>query len=371
VRWLYLVVLAGCSFEHGLSSGSRDGAMIDTPDGEGSGSGSGSGSGMSSPLRQKTITIASGIVGTHVDFPLWISLTDPDLATRALANGSDIHFVAGSTPLAFEIQSFTKATGRLDAWVRVPSLAAGTTLLMRYGDATVAHPADSAATFSGYQAVWHFEDTLAAATIDDARNLRNGTAISLTTADSVAGQLGRGINFSDGTDQITFTNPLTGAGPHTISAWINQRATTSNDCIMQLGNGTLNEARWFHSRYNTSTMAVGFYTNDFVTVDEDIIADNWVLVTWVFEGANRVSRIYVDGELEAGPFTHNAGINTAGTAGSIGNAAAAFGTNMGINATLDEVRITNVARNANWIAAEALNQTTPAASYSISAEQVP
>jgi hypothetical protein len=68
---------------------------------------------------------------------------------------------------------------------------------------------------------------------------------------------------------------------------------------------------------------------------------------------------------------HSGGINTQGTAGTIGNAATAFGTNMGLNATLDEVRIINVARSASWLAAEALDQTSPGMAYMISAEQTP
>ena len=44
---------------------------------------------------------------------------------------------------------------------------------------------------------------------------------------------------------------------------------------------------------------------------------------------------------------------------------------MGLNATLDEVRIINVARSASWLAAEALDQTSPAMAYMISAEQTP
>jgi hypothetical protein len=38
---------------------------------------------------------------------------------------------------------------------------------------------------------------------------------------------------------------------------------------------------------------------------------------------------------------------------------------------LDEVRIIDVARSASWIAAEALNQTSPTLFYSVSAEQMP
>ena len=44
---------------------------------------------------------------------------------------------------------------------------------------------------------------------------------------------------------------------------------------------------------------------------------------------------------------------------------------MGILATLDEVRIIGAVRSASWIAAEALNQKTPASFYSVGTELTP
>jgi hypothetical protein len=333
--------------------------------------GSDAGDATMSTLRQKTITIGSGVNGTLVSFPLWITLTDSDLASRARSDGTDIYFLAGTTKLDYQIQSWTKNTGRLDAWVRVPSLAAGTQILMRYGDVTAAHAANAPGTFTGYQAVWHLDDSLQNTMVADARNLANGTAVMLGPNDSAAAQLGRGINFSDGNDEITFTNPLSGNTAHTISVWINQRATITNDAIIVLGNGAQNEARWLHSRYNQSTIALGFYVNDYPDPNENIIGGGWTLLHWVFEGQNRMTRIYRDGVLVAGPFQHMSGIDTMGTAGYIGNAPIAFGTNMGLNATLDELRIINVARSPDWIAAEFANQKTPGTFYTVSAEQTP
>jgi hypothetical protein len=381
VRAAVLVLLASCSFEHGrVPGGTVDDGGIDAPDDgngggsdTGGGSGSDSGSNTSSTLRQKTITITGAVTGTLTDFPLWVSMTDADLAADARSDGTDIHFVTGNsaTPLDFQIQSFTKSTGRLDAWVRVPSLATGSELALRYGDVTMAHAPDAPGTFAGYAAVWHLDDPLTNNTIVDARALRNGTAAMLGPSESVAAWLGRGISFKGGADQITFTNPLTGTTPHTISLWINQRATANNDAIIALGNATPNQARWFHSRYEAATIAVGLYANDFTNVNDDVIGDGWVLLHWVFEGTNRMSRIYRGGVQIAGPFQHNAGINTQGTGGVLGNAPGGFGADMGINATLDEVRIINVARSAAWIAAEAANQGPGSTFYSVSAEQMP
>jgi hypothetical protein len=373
VRFALLALLAGCSFQPGMyaeTQPDRDAPLDDMTTAD-TGSVDGSPDATMTLLREKTITIAPTVVGTHADFPLWVSLTDADIAARATSTGADIHFVANGAPLDFEIQSWTQSTGRLDAWVRVPSLAAGTVLAVRYGDTSAAHQANPAGVFTGYAAVWHLEDALTTTTVVDARDQANGTAVNLDSADSVTAQLGRGIDFDDSTDQITFTNALTGTGSSTISVWIDQATTTTNDAIIAFGNGATNQARWFHSRYNSATIAVGFYANDYANPSEDIIGDGWVLLNWVYDGPSRMSRLYRGSALVAGPFQHASGVNTQGTAGTIGNAPAAYGTNMGLNATLDELRVIGVARSADWIAAEASNQTTPATFYTVGTEQIP
>ena len=368
-----VLLVSACSFDHGLAVFDASGSGSDTGSGSGSdammgsdGGGSGSDA-MGSTLRQKTITIGTIAGGPHTDFPVWITLSDADLMNRARSDGTDIHFLIGGQPADYQIQSWVKNTGRLDAWVRVPSLDTGSQIVMRYGDVSVAHAPDVPGTFAGYQAVWHLDDTLANTTVADARNLHNGTAVMLQANDSTTAQLGNGVNFSDGNDQITFTNPLAGNSAHTIAVWINQRATTTNDCIIAMGDTTMNHARWFHSRYNASTVAVGFYTNDWDNPAENIIGGNWTLMHWVYEG-NRQSRLYRNGVLVAGPFMHGNNIDTMGTAGSIGNAPVAYGTSMGLNAALDEMRIINVVRNANWIAMEYKNQKNPTTFYTVGPE---
>ena len=46
-----------------------------------------------------------------------------------------------------------------------------------------------------------------------------------------------------------------------------------------------------------------------------------------------------------------------------------FGTNMGFNGRVDEVRIADIARTPEWIAAEFSNQNTPDAFYTLGAEE--
>src|SRR3989339_2280431 len=76
---------------------------------------------------RKEITIDATKVssGPHTDFPVLVNLTsDASLATNAQADGDDILFTSsgGATQLKHEIEKYTRATGLLIAWVKVPSL---------------------------------------------------------------------------------------------------------------------------------------------------------------------------------------------------------------------------------------------------------
>ncbi|HSD89437.1 MAG TPA: DUF2341 domain-containing protein, partial [Kofleriaceae bacterium] len=202
MRWacsLAMVVAAGCSFQHGAAT-SGDGGK-DAADSRLPGSTPDAIDADTRTARAKTITVTGTVVGTHTNFPMWLSLTDADLASRAHADGTDIYFTdMTGTPLAFERQAWTKSTGTLEAWVLVPSLAMSSQIQVRYGDVAAASTPSSATVFAGFSAVWHLEDLLDTNAVVEARGTVPGTAVNLTTTDHVAGQLGSGINFTDGTD---------------------------------------------------------------------------------------------------------------------------------------------------------------------------
>jgi hypothetical protein len=91
----------------------------------------------------------------------------------------------------------------------------------------------------------------------------------------------------------------------------------------------------------------------------------------VFEGGNGRSRIYRNGvEIPGSPQTLS-NIDTQGTTGIIGHAPEpAYGTNMGMRGTLDELRIATTTRSAGWIATEYANQNSPSTFYAVGAEQL-
>jgi hypothetical protein len=333
-----------------------------------------------SSQRRKRIAIDPSRVnapgdGVLVDFPVLFSVVDPDIAARASADGSDIYFVAadGETRLAYEIEKWNPVTGELVAWVKLPVVSASvnTVFYVVYGDPGQAQPTNPPDVWSsGFAAVWHLsQDPGSGATgaITDSRGNHDGTAhTSMQSSDLVAGQIGNGIDFDGSDDEITFVNQLSGNTPHTISAWVNQRTTGSDDALVVLGTGQVNQARSFYSARTGDEVFFGFYANDHVSTI-NIENEGWTLLHWTYDG--NTSRLYVNGAQLGADVTSGTSINTQGTDGRIGNVpSAAFGSAMNLNGQADEVRIATAARPLEWIATEFNNQASPSTFYAVGPE---
>jgi hypothetical protein len=387
-----LAGMSGCKFEPGgLSPGEppADGAPLpDSRPGIDSSVTMDSGTAMDAPLpsdaretpqRRKRIAIdpsrvrAPAGAGALEDFPVLFSVVDPEIADRAGMDGSDIYFVAadGETRLAYEIEKWLPGTGELVAWVMLPEVSAteDTVFFVLYGDPDQAQPVNAEDVWTnGFDAVWHLsQDPGSGETgaITDSRGDHDGTARNMDSSDLVVGHIGDGIDFDGSNDEITFVNSISGNTPHTISAWVSQRTTGSNDAVVVLGTGSPNRARWLYSARNGNTVAFGFYANDLVS-GNNIENDGWTLLHWTYDG--NTSRLYVNGEQE-GPSDASGSVDTQGTDGRIGNVpSAAFGSAMNLNGQADEVRIATAARPQEWIQTEFNNQSNPSTFYAVGPE---
>lgn len=327
--------------------------------------------------RKKVITIDPAKVTDDLpNFPVWIRIAgDPQLMAQASANGADLYFTrSDGTPLEWELQRWTKATGDLEAWVRVDlSNNNPTTLELRYGDPGPAHAPNPLLAFSSsFTAVWHLDDALGGATtIADALGQRMGTAVNGPT--SATAKLGRGVAFDGNDDRVTFTNPITGNQAHTISAWIDVVAPTAGfSSVLTVGTAATGQSRFLHTKY--PNVAIGLYGSDLQPSNTGIDGAGPKLVHWVYDpnGNNGKTALYIDG-VSVATLNHGGTTNTTGTAGFLGYAPQEWGpggnTPNPLHGTLDEVRIANTARSHQWIETEFANQSSPQTFYAIGAEQ--
>jgi hypothetical protein len=335
---------------------------------------------------RKQITIdRSKVTGTHTDFPALIHIaSDDDLAAAAKSDGTSLVFTAsdGTTKLSHEIESFTKATGALNAWVKVPSLSSSedTVLWMYYGNTGAGDQQDVANVWSGgYNAVWHLKETGSGAAgeyLDSTGNGNSGQGGGGTAAQVpalVEGKVWYAQDFDAANDNIQTGSAASVddifATGGTVSAWIYPTGIGENSegRVGDKSNSNVNGGGgWGFATYTNNVMSFrkGFGTTHgaWRTPDGSITLDGWNHVAVVYTHGvandpiiyiNGVSQVITEFSTPVGTAQSDAARNMA--LGNLGNA----GTSRTFDGIIDEVRAAKTIRSADWIATEYANQNDP------------
>jgi hypothetical protein len=345
---------------------------------------------------RKSITIrATQIAGPLSDFPVLISLSsDPELASYAKDDGTSIVFTAadGTTKLPHEIESFTKTTGALNAWVKIPSLSAteDTVLWMYYGNTGAADQQDVANTWdSVYNAVWHLKELGSGAAgeyKDSTGNPNNGRGGGGTAAQvpaQAAGKISYAQDFDAANDNIqagsdaTVDDIFVAGG--TVSAWIYPTGIGENSegRVADKSNSNANGGGgWGFATYtnNVMTFRKGFATTHgaWRTPDGSITLNAWNHVAVIYtHGVANDPVIYINGVSQGiTEFSTPAGAaqSDAARTMTLGNLAGAQSRTF--DGIIDEVRAAKTVRSSQWIQTEYMNQNDPAGFISVgSAEE--
>ena len=346
----------------------HDAALVDSPAATGDG---GSGSSTTGPqARELAVTGAMVSGASHADFPLLVALTEPWLKTQAngggvaSATGADVHFsgdAAGSSPLDFELESYDPAAGTVVAWVRIPALTPTTTFYIDYGDATIATSEQNVAGVwkSGYAAVWHLSDD------HDSLGAANGADASTTAQ---PGQIGGARQLDGSTSEIDLsanaaTNNVFATGG-TIEVWLNAstwgegnlgRIFDKTWVAFGVGDGLAAGSIFFAQGFSNSN---GNWT---AGANMQLAAWTHVVVTYDASSASHLPTVYIDAapaSLSAitSPSFGDTRDDDSGEAAQIGDRAS---DDRRFDGRLDELRISHVMRDANWIATEYANQLHP------------
>jgi hypothetical protein len=291
------------------------------------------------------------------DFPLLVRLNrDFFDFSQAKANGEDIRFATNTgTPLAFQIEEWDAATGTASIWVRIPTIRGNERQEIRlyWGKADAASESNGAAVFNadnGYASVLHMNETLK-------DELGTVTPVDAGTV-AATGIIGQGRHFVPGKgvncgDHIT-TYPYSDS-PFTSEAWF--RAEAAGAAIFGWGR--------YATRYNGKTgdgNEVVIYVESppslcwrsdgpgGVGAARSPAIGQWCHVAATYE--NGTSRIYVNGRLEGSNY-HKAAMSMVKDIGmNIGGLRGSYQ----FSGEIDEVRVSRVARSADWIKLEYENQ---------------
>lgn len=317
-------------------------------------------------LFYKVVTVnGSQVQGTNTNFPVLVRITDPNLVANARSDGFDIVFTSafGSTTiLDHQLESYNSATGELVAWVKLPSVSStGNTFYMWYGNSSVTTNQSSNATWSNqFRSVYHLGNSFN----DASPNGKNGTNFGTT---AVTGLIGGARNFDGDNDYIALNDSYSSTGNQqvTVSAWI-KTSDSGNQII-----ASFDRNEYWRLEINGSGAGPGEVGWDLLTSagqldfgsNATVNSNTWRHIVGVYNAGT--TRIFIDG-VQNVSFTQGTSFGTGNTRFGfigVGSEASTFNSNQGpsdnFNGDIDELRISNVARTANWIQTEFNNQKTP------------
>jgi hypothetical protein len=341
------------------------------------------------------------------NFPVLINLpSDTGLTTHDTKNGTDILFTLSSVSwgtgtendrLAHEIESYTSGNGSLQAWVKIPNLSHtdDTTIYMYYGNNAAVDEQNKKLVWddggaNNDLAVWHMKDTGTNPTVTDSTfNAINSTAQTWTPG---TGQIDGGGNLASASSNEIDFGATSGVRPTTettLSAWVKFTALAGRQSIlMRSFNNSIWENLWMSKEADNSFMfevsngheneGGGGAYNEYQTAASSMPSTGqWYYVTgtWKNTGAPSTDgKTYINGNLVSNTvYTRYGGLTSPVLYGA--NSKLFLGTyNLGssnyfLNGSLDEVRVSNVARSPDWIKTEYNNQSSPSTFYTVNLEE--
>lgn len=327
-------------------------------------------------LFKRKITIdrtQAGAGASLTNFPIPVNGTLNYLATTGNggqvfnASGFDIGFysdAALTTKLNWETVVYTATTGVVEYWVQIPTLNGGGSgsdsfIYMAYGNNAITTD-QSAAT-----ATWDANSKLVMHTKDT--TFADSTGVNTTTnhgATAAAGQIGNAATFVAASSQyidLGANAALNITGPLRIGLWTRPATLPGAGIYFTvLGNLHINPTiggfEITLAASNDPTVASKFYiaTGDGVVAGFRVananaaaVAGTTYKIDAIYDGTTL--KLYINGVVQAVTATSSTAIGTSAIVPSLGRRT--DGNALFYNGWIDEVRIDNTARSADWILA--------------------
>ncbi|MCJ7503168.1 MAG: DUF2341 domain-containing protein, partial [Acidobacteriia bacterium] len=281
-------------------------------------------------------------------FPLLVRLhKDFFNFNQAKPQGEDVRFSTSTgTPLAYQVEQWDAANGTAGIWVRLPTIKgnARQEIRVHWGEADAASESSGAAVFNesnGYLSVWHMNGP-----VKDEVGTLDSKDVGTT---ATAGMVGQARHFAG--EQGIFcgekiANYPSGASSHSSEAWF--RAEKPNATILGWGN---------EGGGRGSKVRMQFRSPPHVHVDSDfsdvkgesaLPMSEWTHVMHTY--SNGEGKIYINGRLD-GSATPMLNIKSPARMWIGG-----WYHYYDFIGDIDEVRISKVARSADWVRLQYENQ---------------
>jgi len=308
----------------------------------------------------------------QTNFPVLINRTDTDWTDTANGghDGGDILFTSsdGTTKLDHEIEKYVPSTGELIAWVEVPAVSASvdTEIYIYYGYAATSDQWNVTGTWdSNFKMVQHLEET-SGHHMDSTENDNDSTMESVTTQGSATGKINGADDFDGSNDyvQVPDHSSLDISPTITIEMWIKPDELADRVLIHKYHAYTMEI--WNDGSFGGMIYKPGGGTAKVESGEDTMSAGSWNHIVFRYEKSAGEAELFLNGTA-VGTKTYSGDIHTSDIEVFIGSddTPSCF-----FDGTIDEVRISETARSADWIKTCYNNQSDTGVFYSASFEFV-
>ncbi len=311
--------------------------------------------------RYKMPIVLSGYTGTEtlINFPALVTFREGDggfsYGQMGHTNGWDLRFLNAeeTEELAYEIEQWNRA-GTSYVWVRIPRLSGTNTLIWAvWGDATVTEPpvysTNGTVWSEGFVTVHHFTPPVGGLYRDSGPRNFHGVNEGGRMA---SGAIGVGLDLNGPTNNVNMTGVASSEQSFTFEMWVRTPSLVLNRYLFD----ALNGRHLIAINYPTvGTIAYYDGTWRYFPGAQGLNNGEWNHVVVVVDRDAGRSAVYLNGEF-VGTNTYNPRV--LGGQARIGSQYNAPATQH-YDGQMDEFRISDRARSADWIRANSQTQSRP------------
>lgn len=287
---------------------------------------------------------------TEENFPLLVRLNRETFDFKqAKAGGADIRFSAEGKPLAYQIEDWDVATGTASIWVRIPLIkgSARQEIKMHWGKPDAVSESNGKAVFNetnGFVSVLHMDDPLK----DEVGSVEPNDKGTTTSP----GMIGKGRRFDPGTGincgEKLATLPM-GSNPHSTSVWI--KPEKSNVTPIAWGNEQAQGKVVMQLASPPHIRMDCYFSGGNVESTGRLLLNQWIHVMHTYKAGE--ARIYVNGFQEGENKAKGGPLNIRTPARMY---LGGWYNHFQFEGDIDEARLSNVTRSADWVKLEYENQ---------------
>jgi len=301
-----------------------------------------------------------------LDFPVLIVLNSGNIDFGKVGpNGVDLRFVDGDgKALAHEIELWDES-GDSYVWVNVPRIdgSSNSDFIWMYYDNGSAGPAQDADGVwnTSYQGVWHMHQDPSGTVTDSSGNgLDLAFSIGMDSGDLVDGTVGKGAEFDSDPNYLHTNGNTVSLTSFTLEAWVRPEALDDWRTIMHIDDGGDSNYRLFLIKDDLPKFDEDDDGSQYtIGPDQSGTEGNWRHLAVTYNdvvGSNRL-RGYLNGDPTG--FTANPNLNS--TTGRVILGSYWYDVDGNFydfwDGTIDEVRISDTPRSADWVKAQHLAMT--------------